>query len=234
MASKGYTSFNGSERRLTRLDEQDHHPILEIHLFMADAATEVKLRFLLASGHLCSATAPATSAELMLQHHTEIAGTARLTSSQGSSLSCKACGTVLIPGWTSQLSKVEKGPSRILNPKSRSKKHTRGQRSAHPEKYARVKCLACHRFEDTRIQKTKNSRNKESEKSTLLTTSPLNAISKLDPDSSPTEKSTKASRRRERARQHKSGLQAMLDKSRAPAATTFGLGRDLMDLMTEG
>ena len=201
---------------------------------MADAAIEAKLRFLLASGHLYSATAPATSAELMLQHHTEIAGTARLTSSEGPSLSCKACGTISIPGWTSQISKVKKGPSRIVNPKSRSKKHTRGQRSAHPEKYVRVKCLACHRFEDTRLQKTKTSRNKEMDKSTLLATSTLNATSNLDPDSSPTEKSTKASRRRERARKHKSGLQAMLDKSRAPATNTFGLGLDLMDLMKEG
>ena len=201
---------------------------------MADAAIEARLRFLLASGHLCSATAPATSAELMLQHHTEIAGTARLSSSGGSSLSCKACGTVSIPGWTSQVSKVEKGPSRIVNPKSRSKKHTRGQRSAHPEKYVRVKCLACHRFEDTLLQNTNTRRNKEKEKSTLLTTSPMNAISNLAPDSSPTEKSVKANRRRERVRKHKSGLQAMLDKSRTPAATTFGLGLNLMDLMKEG
>ena len=201
---------------------------------MADAATEAKLKFLLASGHLYSATAPATSAEMMLQHHTEIAGTARLPSSQGSSPSCKACGTVLISGWTSQVSKVEKGPTGIVNPKSRSKKHTRGQRSAHPEKYVRVKCLACHRFEDTRIQKTKASRDKERDKSTLLTTSPLNAIPNLVPDSNPTEKSTKTSRRRERARKHKSGLQAMLDKSKAPATTSLGLGLDLMDLMKEG
>ena len=210
------------------------YPILEIHLVMADAATEARLRFLLTSGHLYSATAPATSAEMMLQHHTEIAGTASLTSSQASSLPCKACGTVLIPGWTSQVSKVEKGPSRTVNPKSKSKKHARGQRSAHPEKYVRVKCLACHRFEDTRIQRTKASRTQEKDKSTLLTTSPLNAIPNLDPDSTPAEKSTKASRRRERARKHKSGLQAMLDKSRAPATTSLGLGLDLMDLMKEG
>ena len=201
---------------------------------MADAAFEAKLRFLLASGRLCSATAPATSAEMMLQHHTEIAGTARPTSNDESSLSCKACGTVSIPGWTSQVSRVDKPPSRIVNPKSGSKKHTSGKHSAHPEKYVRVKCLACHRFEDTPLQKAKTSRNKERDESTLLATSPLNATSNLDPDTSPTEKSTKASRRRERARKHKSGLQAMLDKSRAPVTTTLGLGLDLMDLMKEG
>ena len=201
---------------------------------MADAATEAKLRFLLASAHLYSVTAPATSAQLMLQHHTEIAETARPTSNDESSLSCKACGTVSIPGWTSQVSRVDKGPSRIVNPKSRSKRHTKRQRSAHSEKYVRVKCLACYRFEDTPLQKNKSSRNKEREKSTLLATSPLNAISNLASDSSPTEKSTKANRRRERARKHKSGLQAMLDKSRAPTTTTLGLGFDLMDLMKEG
>ena len=201
---------------------------------MADAAVEAKLRFLLASGQLYSATAPATSAQLMLRHQTEIAGTARPTSNDGSSLSCKACGTVSIPGWTSQVSRVNKGQSRMVNPKSRSKKRTKGQRSAHPETYTRVKCLACHRFEDTPLQKTKTNRNKEREKSTLLATSPLNAVSNLDPESSPTEKSTKASGRRQRARKHKSGLQAMLDKSRGPATTTLGFGLDLMDLMKEG
>ena len=201
---------------------------------MADAAIEAKLRFLLASALLCSATAPATSAELMLQHQTEITGTARPTSSDGSSLSCKACGTVSIPGWTSQVSRVDKGQSRIVNSKSRTKKHTRGQCSAHAEKYIRVKCLACHRFEDTPLQKTKTSRHKEREKSTLLATAPLNAISNLEPGSSLAEKSSKASRRRERARKHKSGLQAMLDKSRAPATNTLGLGLDLMDIMKEG
>ena len=201
---------------------------------MADAATEAKLKFLLASGQLYSATAPATSAQLMLQYETQIAGTSGLTSNDGSSLSCKACGTISIPGWTSQVSRVDKRQSRIVNSKSRSKEHTRGQSSAHPEKYVRVKCLACHRFEDTPLQKTKTSRNKQRDQSTLLATSPLNPISNLEPDLSPTERSTKASRRRERARKHKSGLQAILDKSRAPATTTLGLGLDLMDLMKEG
>ena len=200
---------------------------------MADAAIEAKLKFLLVSGHFYSATAPATSAQLMLQHHAEIAGTARLTSNDGSGSSCKACGTVLIPGWTSQTSRVDRRALKTANPKPGSKKHTLDQLSAHAEKFVRVKCLACHRFEDTTLQNTKISRSSERAKAQLQVTSPLDAKLNPDPESSLLEKSTKASRRRERARKHNSGLQAMLEKSKAPATPSLGLGLDLMDLMKQ-
>ena len=200
---------------------------------MADAAIKAKLKFLLDSGHLYSATAPATSAQLMLQYHTEIAGTARLKSNDGSRSSCKACGTVLIPGWTSQTSRVEKRASKRANPKPGSKKHTMGQLSAHAEKSVRVKCLACHRYDDTPLQNIKTSRSSERVMAKLQATSPSDAKPNLDPESSLLEKSTKAGRRRERARKHKSGLQAMLEKSKAPATPSLGLGLDLMDLMKQ-
>ena len=199
---------------------------------MADAAIEAKLKFLLVSGHFYSATAPATSAQLMLQYH-EIAGTARLTSNDGSGSSCKACGTVLIPGWTSQTSRVDRRASKTANLKPGSKKHTMDQLSAHAEKSVRVKCLACHRFEDTTLQNTKINRSSERAKAQLQVTSPLDAKLNPDPESSLLEKSTKASRRRERARKHNSGLQAMLEKSKAPATPSMGLGLDLMDLMKQ-
>ena len=177
---------------------------------MAEAAIKAKLRFLLASGHLYSATAPATSAQLILQHHTEISGTAGIKSSDGSSSSCRACGTVLIVGWTSQLSRVDKPSSLTANPKPGSKKR---RTSVHPEKYVRIKCLACHRFEDTPLQKTRTSRINGRDKATLQATSSTDAMTNPDPDVCPLEKSTKAGRRREKARKNKSGLQAMLDKS---------------------
>ena len=201
---------------------------------MTDAAIEAKLKFLHTSAHLYPTTAPATCAQLMLQYHTEIAGTARLKSNDGSSLSCKACGTVLIPGWTSQTSRVDKRESKMADPESGSKKHTRGQRSTSFDKYVRVKCLACHRFEDTPLQKTKTSRNSERAlKPTLQATSLLDAKPNLSTESSPLEKADRARKRRERTRNHKSGLQAMLEKSRAPAASSSGLGLDLMDLMKQ-
>ena len=200
---------------------------------MADATIEAKLKFLHVSGQFYSATAPATSAQLMLQYHTEIAGTARLTSNDGSKSSCKACGTVLLPGWTSQTSRVDRRASKTANPKPGSRKHITGQFSAHAEKSVRVKCLACHRFEDTPLQNIITRRSSERAKTQLQMTSRLDAKPNPDPESSLLEKSTKASRRRERTRKHNSGLQAMLEKSKAPATPSLGLGLDLMDLMKQ-
>lgn len=200
---------------------------------MVDTAAEAKLRFLHAAGHLYSATAPATSAQLMLQRHLEMAGSAGPKGHDGSSSSCKACGTVLIPGWTSQISRVDKRASKMANPKPGSKKHTRAKRSPIADKYVRVKCLACHRFEDTPLQKSKPSSNSETAKATSQATSSSDAKLQLDPESSPLDNSSKASKRRERARKHKSGLQAMLEKSKLPAAPSSGFGLDLLDFMKQ-
>lgn len=200
---------------------------------MADGAAEAKLRFLHASGHLYSATAPATSAQLMLQRHIEIAGNTRPKSNDATSSSCKACGTVLVPGWTSQIDRVDKRASTMADPKPGSKKHTRRKLSIMSNKYVRVKCLACHRFEDTPLQKSKTSSNSETAKAASQVTSSSDPDPNLDPESRMLDKPTKASKRRERARKHKSGLQAMLEKSKAPAAPS-GFGLDLLDLMKQG
>ena len=202
---------------------------------MADAlaaAKLAKLNFLHASANLCSATAPATSAQLMLQRHIEMASDTRPSSKNGSDSSCKACGTIFIPGWTLQTSIVEKRASKLAIPKSGSKKHPGSLLSA--EKYVRVKCLACHRFEDTLLQKTRISHRGETAKVTSQATIPTDAERNLDPGSSSLEKSTKASKRRDRARKNKSGLQAILEKSRTPAASSSGFGLDLLDLMKHG
>ena len=201
---------------------------------MANAAAEAKLRFLRASAHLYTATAPATSAQLMLQRHIEIAGNPKHRSDDVSKPSCMACGTVLIPEWTSHTSSVEKRGPKPSYPKTGSAKRTRGQYSPKFDKYIRTKCLACHRFEDTLLQKSKASCEGERPKATVQTTSPADAMPSLDLNSSPLDKSTQARKRRQKARKHKSGLQAMLEKSRIPAASSAGFGLDLLDLMKHG
>ena len=200
---------------------------------MADTDAEARLRFLHASAHLYSATAPATSAQLMLQWHIEVATSTRPGSNDGSTSSCKACGTVLLPGLTSQVLRVQKRAAKVVNQIPKSKRHRRGQHSALFEKHVRVKCLACHRFEDTPIQKTSTSRKSRMVNATLPVISPSGTESHLNPESNPSEKSTKPSKRRERFQKHKGGLQAMLKKSRAPAAPSSGFGLDLMDLMKQ-
>ena len=201
----------------------------EIIFIMADVAAEAKLRFLNASAHLYSATVPATSAQLMLQR-TRDAGP---KSNDGSKSSCKACGTVLIPGWTSHISRVDKQASKVATPEPGSKKHTRGKLSPTPKKCVRVKCLACHRFEDTLLPKSRTSSDSGKAKATSQATSSSDPKSNLDSESSPLDKPNKASKRRERARKHNSGLQAMLEKSKAPAVPS-GFGLDLLDLMKQG
>ena len=201
---------------------------------MVDAAAEAKLRFLYASSHLYAVTAPATSAQLMLQRHIDIACSARPERNNGSSSSCRACGTVLIPGWTSQTSRRDKPTSKAADPKAGPKKHTRGKSSSGSENYVRVECLACHRFEDTPLQRTKTSNSSRTTKATSHAMSSSEAKPKLDPDPSPLDTPSKASKRRERVRKHKTGLQAMLEKSKAPAPSSSGFGLDLLDLMKQG
>ena len=201
---------------------------------MADAAAEAKLRFLDASAHLYSAIAPATSAQLMLQRHIEIASNARLKSNDASTSSCIACGTILIPSWTSQTNIFDRASSKKAASKPGSKKHREHRLSAVSEKYIRTKCLACHRFNDTPLLGTSTNRRSEMAKATLKATSLSDAKPNLERDSSQFEKSTKASKRRDRARKHKSGLQDLLKKSRAPATPSTGFGLDLLDLMKEG
>ena len=204
----------------------------ETLLVMADVAREARLNFLHASAHLYSAIAPATSAQLMLQRHTEIAGNAKSKSGDGSSSSCKACGTILIPGWTSQTSRVDKRALQTAKPKPRPKRHARGRISATPEKHIRVKCLACHRFEDVPLPKpdTGRTNNNAKARSRAIFSDPTQS---LDQVLNPQDKPSKASKRRERVRKHKSGLQAMLERSKAPATPSSGFGLDIWDLMKQ-
>ena len=199
---------------------------------MADVGREARLNFLHASAHLYSTIAPATSAQLMLQRHIEIAGNAKSKSDDGSSSSCKACGTILIPGWTSQTSIVDKRAIQMPNSKPRPKRHTRGRISATPEKHIRVKCLACHRFDDFPLPKPDTGRTNKEAKATSRAIS-SDPKPSLDQELNPHDKPSRASKRRERVKKHKSGLQVMLERSKAPAASPSGFGLDIWDLMKQ-
>ena len=183
--------------------------------------------------HISIQLVPATSAQLMLQRHIEIASNARPKSNDASNSSCRACGTVLIPGWISHISRVDKQASKFATPEPGSKKHTRGKIFPISKKFVRVKCPACHRFEDTLLLKCRTSSDSGKAKATSQATSSSDPKPNQDSGSSPLDKPNKASKRRERARKHNSGLQAMLEKSKAPAAPS-GFGLDLLDLMKQG
>ncbi|KAM0803006.1 hypothetical protein BDR22DRAFT_841142 [Usnea florida] len=201
---------------------------------MADVGREARLNFLHAAAHLYSTIAPATSAQLMLRRHTEIAGNSKSKSDEKSSSSCKACGTILIPGWTSQISRVDKRLLQVADPKPQSKGHTRGRTSATLEKHIRVKCLSCHRFDDFPLPKPDTGRTNKDAKATSRAISPSDPKPLLNQELNSHDKPSKASKRRERVRKHKSGLQAMLERSKAPAAPPSGFGLDIWDLMKQG
>ena len=209
----------------------DRSYIGRVILIMGDLAAEAKLRFLYASAHLYSVTAPATSAQLMLQQQNEIAGNTGPKRNHWPSSSCKACGTVLIPGRTSRTSRIDKGATRMAD--IQPKKPPSRKKSPNKEKFVRVKCLACHRFEDTALPRSKTTNDSRSAKTTSQPTSSSDFKANLDPESSPLDRPTKANRRRERARRNKNGLQALLEKSKAQATHSPGFGLDLLDLMKQ-
>lgn len=195
---------------------------------MTDAASEAKLRFMDAASHFYSSIAPATSALLSSQSNFGEASRARPLQEVGSSQACKACGTILIPSWTTRTSlnghKVSNKPCRAVQSENRVKRKT-----AKPKQtFLRVDCLACHRYEQIPLSKPQS-------KGGLLNThmSPLGAGILPDTSTLPNPVSQRsASKRRARARK-KPGLQAMLEKSRAPAIPSSGFGLDLLDLMQQ-
>ena len=170
---------------------------------MADVATAAKLRFLNASAHHYSTSAPATSAHLMLQRNLELADNGLVLREEEGDGSCRACGSILIPGRTSRTSIVS---GEVSKSKARSKKH-RGEREVEkPIKFVKTDCLVCHRFEKKPLQRPTDSSIKKSGKATAQPT-PLTVTRAgvTDPASSQSLKpatTNASSKQRAKARKH--------------------------------
>lgn len=199
---------------------------------MADVATAAKLRFLNASAHYYSTSAPATSAHLMLQRNLEVADNGLVLREEEGDGSCRACGSILIPGRTSRTSIVS---GEVSKSKARSKKH-RGEREVEkPIKFMKTDCLVCHRFEKKPLQPTDSSIKKSGKATaqpTPLTVTRAGVTDPASPQSLKPATTNASSKQRAKARKH-GGLQAMLEKSKASSIPSSGFGLDLLDLMKQ-
>ena len=201
---------------------------------MADVATAAKLRFLDASSHALSSSAPATSAHLMLQLNREAADhDLQLRGGESSGGACKACGRSLVPGRTSRISIVKDGASKST---TRSRSHGNGSAAMARNKYLRIDCLVCHRFEKKPLPRSTGDNTKKQtgfQSQLLLSATPTaDAASNASPQSMKTGNVNASSKQRAKARKH-GGLQAMLEKSKASASLSSGFGLDLLDFMKQ-
>ena len=210
---------------------------------MASAISNARLKFLNTSAHYYSTLAPASSAHLMLECMTVAAENESSPSSKtGLGTICGACGTIGIPGRTSQTTIV--GPKRSKRISSNKKNHLPKQIADNPlEKKVVMECLTCHRKTTTPLQPSHGhklrqrrsasaataSANKAAEHTPLNVPTTTNAASK---SGKPNPENSSSSKKRAKTRKQ-GGLQAMLEKSKASASSASGLGLDLMDFMKQ-
>lgn len=206
---------------------------------------QARLKFLDAAAHFYASTAPSTSAQLMRERQDFVADNdikLRKAEVRGS---CQACGTIPIPGSTSQTCVV-------VDPikKSRSQRRKRGgnddtaritQGGGEAHNLVIRKCLACHR--STRIpillplKPSERNAGRQSNAQGAPQPDSLPGKAKksgggLLEDEAPHQPSPANSSSKKRAKARKpGGLQAMLDKHKATQSQSSGFGLDLLDIM---
>jgi len=199
---------------------------------MANTEVEAKLKFLDTSARLYSSTAPVTSAHLMLQHNLEAASNSRLLRKGGSVASCKGCGTILVPGWTSRTSIVSMGASEQPVSRTKTAKKRRRDTVMSLEKAVRTDCLVCHRYEEVPLPSSSAVKPAEKVVATIQDIPSVKAsIDTAAPVSteSPRPATANASSKQRAKVRKKAGLQAILEKSKSSASPSSGFGLDLSD-----
>lgn len=206
---------------------------------MVNEAAEAKVRFLEASARHYASSAPATSAHLMAQRNIEANERGVVSTKTRPGGSCKACGSILVPGWTSRTSIVRKGG----RSKAALKKKKKLRKNASDLlKYLRIDCLLCYRYEE-RLLHESMPKSKDGLKTltrqAVIGSEPQHPSSQThDSSAAPTSQvqasqplaTNTSSKKRAKARKQ-GGLQAMLEKSKASTGPSSGFGLDLLDLM---
>ncbi len=214
--------------------------LLSHQVNMINEAAEAKVRFLEASARHYASSAPETSAHLMAARHNVEANESGIVSKNktGSSGSCKACGSILVPGWTARTSIVRKGGWS----KAALEKKKRPKNASDLLKYLRVDCLLCYRYEERFLQGLKPKSKdalKTSTTQAVIGSEPQHPSSQIHDSSAASTSHVQASqplttntssKKRAKARKQ-GGLQAMLEKSKASDSPSSGFGLDLLDLM---
>lgn len=195
---------------------------------MASASQTARAKFQETAAYTYAVRSPATSAYLMLHRNFETTLSVKPSRDDSSIPSCRACGTIFLPGWTSKTSisnqsSVRKGPP--------SSKKEAGKARQGKRKVLKVECLKCHRYVQTSLDSLKLVRKpavvEHPASATRMTTTDVTRVM----TKSEKQKPTVGNGGRQRAKARRGGLQAMLEKSKQTSTSSFGSGLDLMDFM---
>lgn len=196
---------------------------------MANNDLSSRLRYLKDSAQMMSSTSPATSAYLMSQVNQLMFDHEIEPSELHRRYACGACGSIMVPGWTSSLEKevIQTKPRRrkskavYLRPEKDKAENNTGITSM------LYRCNLCGK--NTRHRQPNHSipayrRGKKLAQSVQLA-SPVATAEKQSSGSANTN-----SKKRARARKQ-GGLQALLAAKKENGTSNTGFGLDLMDLM---
>lgn len=150
---------------------------------------------------------------------------------------CRACGSILIPGWSSRSLRRSAKPSNTIAKPQRKRKRDATDAKLDSD---RIECLRCHSpmIRGTRPASRTTSSHTQSPHQAIIATkiptvsTPATAAPVV-PSPVPTsaENGPATLNRKKRARGKDSSLQAMLAKSKSEKKGPQGFGLDLMDLM---
>lgn len=208
---------------------------------------QARLKFLDAAAQFYSSTAPATSAQLMRERQDFVAVHNIKLKEVEVRGSCQACGTISIPGSTSQTC-IAFEPIKSEKYRSQRRKHGGDEDTARiaqdggeTDKIVVRKCLACHRSTRTPMllpsrPSVGNARGQSNAQGAPQSDSLPGKAKKSE--GGPVENKTSqqpslansSSKKRAKARKP-GGLQVMLDKYKTTQNQPPGFGLNLMDIM---
>ena len=200
---------------------------------MEKPSITARLRFLKSAAHLYSASAPSTSAHLMLQHAEQAATLRDTRSEKGGGSVCTACGMILVPGWTSRMTLGDTLSSSQPATRSKTKKRklTKKVKCA-GSKYLTTECLVCRRYTKQLLQPNADQSTSHAKKTETKQSSLVRAAASTMSPGGPQQPATQNLSSKQRAKTRKQGgLQAMLEISRAANQSLSESGLGLVDLM---
>lgn len=184
----------------------------------------LRSNFLLEAAHLLAVPSPAASAALGSANHRLLEDNNLQVASKHWDThrrkTCSACGNLLIPGWSCQISSggrpqrtPSKGKNTSYNPNP-------------PNPSVVYNCSRCHRKTELHLQSKPRRSIKTSQK--MEPSKPESTASRVTVKEGPKTPLTANASSKQRQKARKGGLQAMLEKNKAQNSSK---GLDLMDFM---
>ena len=180
---------------------------------------EARAKFLASAARHYATSSPSTSAHLML-HRMELEDiTSKPKRKDDPTPYCRACGTILVPGWTSRKVMISTRQSKKPRPTSDRKTHDSSAKDAPLESTMEEECMACRRVIRTPVPR----------KPRLQPVKGLRQGSSTDMRAGLDAGALQSAQGRNRKRRLKALLVKSKEEEAARAASTPNL--DLMDLM---